>query len=193
MTVAIVDCGGENLRSVQKAVEIHKIKAVITNDKAKISNASFVILPGVGSAQNVMQTLESKNLIETIKSLTQPVLGICIGMHILFDRSDEQDTECMKIISGNVKKFNSDRRFKVPQMGWNKVTFLKEQTKDLDDYYYFANSYYSQIINQTIATAEHSVPFTAAIQKNNFLGCQFHPEKSSFAGRKFLEYFFNKL
>ena len=193
MTVAIVDCGGENLRSVQRAVEIHKIKAVITNDKAKVSNASFVILPGVGSAQNVMQTLESKNLIETIKSLTQPVLGICIGMHILFDRSEEQDTECMKIISGNVKKFNSDRRFKVPQMGWNKVTFLKEQTKDLDDYYYFANSYYSQIINQTIATAEHNVPFTAAIQKNNFLGCQFHPEKSSFAGRKFLEYFFNKL
>tara|TARA_B110000008_G_scaffold260177_1_gene280638 strand:+ start:124 stop:705 length:582 start_codon:yes stop_codon:yes gene_type:complete len=193
MTVAIVDCGGENLRSVQRAVEIHKIKAVITNDKAKVSNASFVILPGVGSAQNVMQSLESKNLIETIKSLTQPVLGICIGMHILFDRSEEQDTECLKIISGNVKKFNSDRRFKVPQMGWNKVTFLKEQTKDLDDYYYFANSYYSQIINQTIATAEHSVPFTAAIQKNNFLGCQFHPEKSSFAGRKFLEYFFNKL
>jgi glutamine amidotransferase len=193
MTVAIVDCGGENLRSVQRAIEIHKIKAVITNDKAKVSNASFVILPGVGSAQNVMQSLESKNLIETIKSLTQPVLGICIGMHILFDRSEEQDTECMKIISGNVKKFNSDRRFKVPQMGWNKVTFLKEQTKDLDDYYYFANSYYSQIINQTIATAEHSVPFTAAIQKNNFLGCQFHPEKSSFAGRKFLEYFFNKL
>jgi glutamine amidotransferase len=193
MTVAIVDCGGENLRSVQRAVEIHKIKAVITNDKAKVSNASFVILPGVGSAQNVMQSLESINLIETIKSLTQPVLGICIGMHILFDRSEEQDTECMKIISGNVKKFNSDRRFKVPQMGWNKVTFLKEQTKDLDDYYYFANSYYSQIINQTIATAEHSVPFTAAIQKNNFLGCQFHPEKSSFAGRKFLEYFFNKL
>jgi glutamine amidotransferase len=193
MTVAIVDCGGENLRSVQKAVEIHKMKAVITNDKARVSNASFVILPGVGSAQNVMQSLESKNLIETIKSLTQPVLGICIGMHILFDRSEEQDTECMKIISGNVKKFNSDRRFKVPQMGWNKVTFLKEQTKDLDDYYYFANSYYSQIINQTIATAEHSVPFTAAIQKNNFLGCQFHPEKSSFAGRKFLEYFFNKL
>ena len=193
MTVAIVDCGGENLRSVQRAVEIHKIKAVITNDKAKVSNASFVILPGVGSAQNVMQSLESINLIETIKSLTQPVLGICIGMHILFDSSEEQDTECMKIISGNVKKFNSDRRFKVPQMGWNKVTFLKEQTKDLDDYYYFANSYYSQIINQTIATAEHSVPFTAAIQKNNFLGCQFHPEKSSFAGRKFLEYFFNKL
>ena len=193
MTVAIVDCGGENLRSVQRAVEIHKIKAVITNDKAKVSNASFVILPGVGSAQNVMQSLESKNLIETIKSLTQPVLGICIGMHILFDHSEEQDTECMKIISGNVKKFNSDRRFKIPQMGWNKVTFLKEQTKDLDDYYYFANSYYSQIINQTIATAEHSVPFTAAIQKNNFLGCQFHPEKSSFAGRKFLEYFFNKL
>ena len=193
MTVAIVDCGGENLRSVQRAIEIHKIKAVITNDKAKVSNASFVILPGVGSAQNVMQSLESRNLIETIKSLTQPVLGICIGMHILFDRSEEQDTECMKIISGNVKKFNSDRRFKVPQMGWNKVTFLKEQTKDLDDYYYFANSYYSQIVNQTIATAEHSVPFTAAIQKNNFLGCQFHPEKSSFAGRKFLEYFFNKL
>jgi imidazole glycerol-phosphate synthase subunit HisH len=193
MTVAIVDCGGENLRSVQRAVESHKMKAVITNDKARVSNASFVILPGVGSAQNVMQSLESNNLIETIKSLTQPVLGICIGMHVLFDRSDEQDTECMKIIPGDVKKFNTDCGFKVPQMGWNKVTFLKEQTKDLDDHYYFANSYYSQIFNQTIATAEHSVLFTAAIQKNNFLGCQFHPEKSSFAGRKFLKYFFNKL
>ena len=193
MTVAIVDCGGENLRSVQKAVEIHKMKAVITNDKARVSNASFVILPGVGSAQNVMQSLESNNLIETIKSLTQPVLGICIGMHVLFDRSDEQDTECMKIISGDIKKFNSDCGFKVPQMGWNKVSFLKEQSKVLDDYYYFANSYYSQIFNQTIATAEHSVPFAAAIQKNNFLGCQFHPEKSSLAGRKFLKYFFNKL
>jgi len=193
MTVAIVDCGGENLRSVQRAVESHKMKAVITNDKARVSNASFVILPGVGSAQNVMQSLESNNLIETIKSLTQPVLGICIGMHVLFDRSDEQDTECMKIIPGDVKKFNTDCGFKVPQMGWNKVTFVKEQTKDLDDHYYFANSYYSQIFNQTIATAEHSVLFTAAIQKNNFLGCQFHPEKSSFAGRKFLKYFFNKL
>jgi glutamine amidotransferase len=193
MTVAIVDCGGENLRSVQKAVEIHKMKAVITNDKARVSNASFVILPGVGSAQNVMQSLESNNLIETIKSLTQPVLGICIGMHVLFDRSDEQDTQCMKIISGDIKKFNSDCGFKVPQMGWNKVSFLKEQSKVLDDYYYFANSYYSQIFNQTIATAEHSVPFAAAIQKNNFLGCQFHPEKSSSAGRKFLKYFFNKL
>ncbi len=193
MTVAIVDCGGANLRSVQRAVEIHNMKAVITNDKAKISTASFVILPGVGSAQSVMQSLKSNNLIESIKSLTQPVLGICIGMHILFDRSDEHDTNCMSIISGDIKKFDSVSSLKVPHMGWNRVTFIQEQTKKLDNYYYFANSYYSKIFNQTIATAEYGAPFAAAIQKNNFLGCQFHPEKSSLAGRNFLEYFFNQL
>ena len=145
MTVAIVDCGGANLRSVQRAVELQNMKSIITNDKGKVLSASYVILPGVGSANSVMQSLKSNNLLDTVKHLTSPVLGICIGMHVLFDQSDENNTECMGIISGNIKKFNPELNIKVPQMGWNKVTFLQEQAKKLDDYYYFANSYYSQI------------------------------------------------
>ena len=192
MTVAIIDCGGANLRSVQKAVELQDLKAVITKDKNIISNASFVILPGVGSAMSVMNNLQDNNLTETIKELTMPVLGICIGMHVLFEYSAEQNTECLGIIQGNIKKFDSKSTFKVPQMGWNKVTFDQEKFKTLNNYYYFANSYYSQIFDQTLASAKHSESFAAVIQKDNFLGCQFHPEKSSFAGKKFLGYFFNE-
>ncbi len=113
MTVAIIDCGGANLRSVQKAVELRSMKTIITNNKYVVSNASFVILPGVGSASSVMNSLKSNSLIPTIKNLTQPVLGICIGMHVLFDHSEEHDTECMGIIAGNIKKFKPDINIKV--------------------------------------------------------------------------------
>ena len=191
MTVAIIDCGGANLRSVQRAVELRSMKTIITNNKDVVSNASFVILPGVGSASSVMNSLKSNSLIPTIKNLTQPVLGICIGMHVLFDHSEEHDTECMGIIAGNIKKFKPDINIKVPQMGWNKVTFNNGYESKLDDYYYFANSYYSPIYNHALATADYGLPYSAAVQSNNFYGCQFHPEKSSVAGKKFLDYFFN--
>ena len=191
MTVAIIDCGGANLRSVQKAVELRNMKTIITSNKNVVSNASFVILPGVGSASAVMNSLKFNNLIVTIKNLTQPVLGICIGMHVLFNHSEEHDTECMGIIEGNIKKFKPDMNIKVPQMGWNKVTFNNGYESKLDDYYYFANSYYSPIYNHALATAEYGLPYSAAVQSNNFYGCQFHPEKSSVAGKKFLDYFFN--
>jgi glutamine amidotransferase len=148
-------------------------------------------LPGVGSASSVMNSLKSNSLIPTIRNLTQPVLGICIGMHVLFDHSEEHDTKCMGIIAGNIKKFKSDINIKVPQMGWNKVTFNDSNENKLDDYYYFANSYYSPISNYALATADYSLPYSAAVQSNNFYGCQFHPEKSSLAGQKFLDYFFN--
>ena len=193
MTVAIIDCGGANLRSVQKAVELQNMDTIITNKRNELSNASFVILPGVGCAKTVMSSLEASNLMDTIINLTKPVLGICIGMHVLFDHSDEHDTDCLGIISGNIKRFDLKKDFKVPQMGWNKVSFVQDKEKDLNDYYYFANSYYSKIYNHTLATAEHGLTFAAAIQKDNFLGCQFHPEKSSLAGKKFLDYFFTAL
>ena len=154
MTVAIIDCGGANLRSVQKAIELRNMKTIITSNKNVVSNASFVILPGVGSASTVMNSLKFNNLIPTIINLTQPVLGICIGMHVLFNHSEEHDTECMGIIEGNIKKFKPDMNIKVPQMGWNKVTFNNGYESKLDDYYYFANSYYSPIYNHALATAE---------------------------------------
>ena len=191
MTVAIIDCGGANLRSVQRAIELCNMKTIITNDRNVVSNASFVILPGVGSANPVMHNPRTNNLVPIIKNLTQPVLGICIGMHVLFDHSEEYDTECMGIIPGKIKKFKTDINTKVPQMGWNKVTFNNGYESKLDDYYYFANSYYSPIYNHALATAEYGLPYSAAVQSNNFYGCQFHPEKSSVAGKKFLDYFFN--
>jgi glutamine amidotransferase len=191
MTVAIIDCGGANLRSVQRAIELRNMKTIITNDRNVVSKASFVILPGVGSANSVMNNLITNNLVPTIKNLTQPVLGICIGMHVLFDHSEEHDTECIGIIPGKIKKFKTDINTKVPQMGWNKVTFINSYEDKLNDHYYFANSYYSSIHNHTLAAAEYSLPYSAAVKINNFYGCQFHPEKSSQAGQRFLDYFFN--
>ncbi len=129
MTVAIVDCGGANLRSVQRAIELRNMKTTITAKKSDILKASYVILPGVGSADSVMSSLKSNDLVETIKNLSQPVLGICIGMHILFESSEENHTSCMGIISGKIKKFKFKDSFKVPQMGWNKVSFLDDAQK----------------------------------------------------------------
>ena len=190
MTVAIIDCGGANLRSVQKAVELRNMDSIITKDKNEVSNASFVILPGVGSAKSVMGRLNANNLVDTIKGHDKPVLGICIGMHVLFDSSEEQSTTCLGVITGDIKKFKLKNDLKVPQMGWNEVTFLQDNIKKLDNYYYFANSYYSEIYSYTLATAVHGLSYAAVVQKDNFLGCQFHPEKSSLAGEKFLDYFF---
>jgi len=176
MTVAIIDCGGANLRSVQKAVELRSMKTIITNNKDVVSNASFVILPGVGSASSVMNSLKSNSLIPTIKNLTQPVLGICIGMHVLFDHSEEHDTECMGIIAGNIKKFKPDINIKVPQMGWNKVTFNDSNENKLDDYYYFANSYYSPISNYALATQIIACPIQLLFNQITFMDANFIPK-----------------
>lgn len=191
MTVAIIDCGGSNLRSVSMAIKRLDMDYIVTDDVSLINSSEFVILPGVGSAQNVMQTLKSKNLIEIIKSLKQPVLGICIGMHILFEFSEEGNSQCLGIIKGKITRFNN-KNLKIPQMGWNKVLFLEDELKNLDNYYYFANSFYSQIYQCTKATSNYGLPIASVVQKNNFMGCQFHPEKSANAGIKFLKYFFSK-
>tara|TARA_B100000963_G_C22566454_1_gene643949 strand:- start:716 stop:1297 length:582 start_codon:yes stop_codon:yes gene_type:complete len=192
VTVAIIDSGGSNLCSVAKAVDRLKKSYVITDIADEIIKASFVILPGVGSAENVMNELRKKNLVDVINNLTQPVLGICIGMQILFEYSAEGNTACLGLIKGNIQKFNGSRDLKVPQMGWNKVIFSDQKLKKFNNYYYFANSYYSSIQEYTTATSEYGDIFTSVVEKNNFLGCQFHPEKSSDAGEYFLQYFFQK-
>ena len=192
MTVAIIDSGGSNLRSVAKAIDRLNKTYVITDIADEIMKASFVILPGVGSAKNVMSELKKKNLIDVINNLKQPVLGICIGMQILFEYSAEGNTKCLGLIKGDIQKFDESTDLKVPQMGWNKVTFSDQRLKKLNNYYYFANSYYSSIQKHTTATSEYGEIFTSVVEKNNFLGCQFHPEKSSDAGEYFLQYFFQK-
>ena len=192
MTVAIIDSGGSNLRSVAKAIDRLNKSYVITDIANEIMKASFVILPGVGSAKNVMNELKKKNLVDVINNLKQPVLGICIGMQILFEYSAEGNTKCLGLIEGDIQKFDESADLKVPQMGWNKVTFSDQKLKKFNNYYYFANSYYSGIQKHTTATSEYGDIFTSVVEKNNFLGCQFHPEKSSEAGEYFLQYFFQK-
>ena len=192
MTVAIIDSGGSNLRSVAKAIDKLNKSYVITDIADEIMKASFVILPGVGSAKNVMNQLKKKNLVDIINNLKQPVLGICIGMQILFEYSAEGNTKCLGLIEGDIQKFDESADLKVPQMGWNKVTFSDQKLKKFNNYYYFANSYYSGIQKHTTATSEYGDIFTSVVEKNNLLGCQFHPEKSSEAGEYFLQYFFQK-
>ena len=191
MTVAIIDCGGANLRSVQRAVELRSMKTIITNNKDVVSNASFVILPGVGSASSVMNSLKSNSLIPTIKNLTQPVLGICIGMHVLFDYSEEDDTQCLGIINGEIKKFISTD-LSIPQMGWNYTEGLDDY-KHLSNYYYFANSFYSDNTSRAVGYSNYINKFTSVVKQDNYIGCQFHPEKSSLAGEAFLKYFINQI
>lgn len=188
MTVAIINSGGANLGSVQRAVDKIGYKAIITKEIKDISDSTHVIIPGVGSAYNVMRSLKETNLIQTIKSLSQPVLGICIGMQILFEFSDEGKVDCLGLIPGSVERFKSLDHLKVPQMGWNKVSF-NNSLSEFNNYYYFANSYFNPINQFTIAQSQYGVSFTAAIKYKNFIGCQFHPEKSSLAGSKFLKNF----
>tara|TARA_B100000989_G_scaffold130720_1_gene97057 strand:+ start:69 stop:650 length:582 start_codon:yes stop_codon:yes gene_type:complete len=190
VSVAIINSGGSNLRSVAKAVGRLDKSYVITDTANEIKNASFVILPGVGSAENVMQVLKEKNLISVINNLNQPVLGICIGMQILFEYSAEGNTECLGLIEGDVKRFDEAKNLKVPQMGWNKVMFTETKLQKFNSYYYFANSYYSVVQKYTTATSDYGNKFSSVVEKNNFLGCQFHPEKSADAGENFLKYFF---
>ena len=188
MTVAIINSGGANLGSVQRAVDKIGYKAIITKEIKDIIDSTHVIIPGVGSAYNVMRSLKETNLIQTIKNLSQPVLGICIGMQILFEFSDEGKVDCLGLIPGSVERFKSLDHLKVPQMGWNKVSFNNSLT-EFDNYYYFANSFFNPINQFTIAQSQYGVSFTAAIKYKNFIGCQFHPEKSSLAGSKFLNNF----
>lgn len=188
MTVAIINSGGANLGSVQRAVDKIGYKAIITKEINDIIDSTHVIIPGVGSAHNVMRSLKETNLIQTIKNLSQPVLGICIGMQILFEFSDEGKVDCLGLIPGSVERFKSLDHLKVPQMGWNKVSF-NNSLSEFNNYYYFANSYFNPINQFTIAQSQYGVSFTAAIKYKNFIGCQFHPEKSSLAGSKFLKNF----
>jgi len=189
VSVAIIDCGGANLRSVQHALKLKDQEVLITTDRAQISQASHVIIPGVGSAGRVMNTLRTLNLTNTIKELHQPVLGICIGMQVLYEQSEEQDTKCLGVFAGEVKKLPINHGIKIPQMGWNESIFNSSALSSLSNHYYFANSYFAEESIDTAAITEYETTMTSVVIKNNFIGCQFHPEKSSIAGEEFLDYF----
>ena len=191
--VAIVDSIGSNLASLIFALNRIGSSFEITDEIDVLNKASHIILPGVGAAKNAMTKLKQRKLIDEILKLTKPTLGICLGMQIFMDASDEDDAKCLGIISNTCRPFENNRDYPVPHMGWNKVRFNRDSvlTKNLkdDDYYYFVHSYYVPICSETIGVSSYPIEFSAVVQKDNFFGTQFHPEKSGLSGSKILQNF----
>ena len=191
--VAIVDSIGSNLASLIFALNRIGSSFEITDEIDVLNKASHIILPGVGAAKNAMTKLKQRKLIDEISKLTKPTLGICLGMQIFMDASDEDDAKCLGIISNTCRPFENNRDYPVPHMGWNNVRFNRDSvlTKNLkdDDYYYFVHSYYVPICSETIGVSSYPIEFSAVVQKDNFFGTQFHPEKSGLSGSKILQNF----
>ena len=190
MSIVIIDYGAGNTQSVKYALKRLGCKSILTSNKEVISSSDKVIFPGVGQASSAMKKLKSKGLDLVIPELKQPVLGICLGMHLMCNSSEEGNTDCLKIFDSNVKKF--DNSLKVPQIGWNTVFNLKSSLFDSineNEYMYLVHSYYVPIINDTVATTNYGINYSTAIKKNNFTGVQFHPEKSGSKGGVVLKNF----
>ena len=192
MSIAIIDYGAGNTQSVKYALKRLGCIGVLTSDKEVISNSDKVIFPGVGQANSAMRKLKSKGLDLLIPELKQPVLGICLGMQLMCDFSEEGNTDCLKIFGSNVKKF--DNSVKVPQIGWNTVFDLKTSLFDSineNEYMYLVHSYYVPILKETVAKTNYGINYSTALKKNNFIGVQFHPEKSGSNGEVVLKNFIN--
>ena len=193
MKVAIVNYNAGNVESVKNALNRLNVEPVLTDDAEVLSSADKVIFPGVGEASSAMRFLREKRLDETIINLTQPVLGICLGMQLLCEFSEENDTKCLGLLPYKVRKFESED-LKIPQMGWNNIFNLKTDLfKNIaeNSYVYFVHSFYVESGNETIASCDYSVKFSAAIHYKNFYAVQFHAEKSGEIGEKILENFLN--
>lgn len=191
MNLAIIKYNAGNIRSVLYALERLGVEANVTDDVEQISKADKVIFPGVGEASSAMKYLRERKLDKVISGLEQPVLGICLGMQLLCQYSEENDTECLGIFDLKVKKFPPEAG-KVPQIGWNDIYNLKSplfQKVEESSFVYFVHSYYVEQSQQTIATANYGLEYSAAIQKDNFYAVQFHPEKSADAGEVILHNF----
>jgi len=191
--IAIIDSGGANIASLTFAFQRLGTTATLTTDIDVIEAADRVILPGVGAAQAAMARLHEKKLVDVIRGLTQPVLGICLGMQLLADASEEEDVECLGIIPGIARKLIPDVNFPVPNMGWCQITAtgIHDVLRDVGDgsYFYFLHSFALPVSNYTVARADHAEPFSAVIAKKNFVAAQFHPERSSTTGARLLRNF----
>lgn len=191
MKVAIVKYNAGNIKSVKNALNRLQVDSVVSDDAEILQSADKVIFPGVGEASTAMEYLRQRKLDEVIKSLSQPVLGICLGMQLLCDYSGENDTKCLGILPYKVKLFESDK-LKIPHIGWNTISDLQgELFANVSDnpYVYFVHSFYVENGAETAATCDYSLKFSAAIQYKNFYAVQFHTEKSGEIGEKILENF----
>ena len=188
--LAIIDYGAGNIKSIQFAFKRLGYDAILTSDAQTIIGADKVIFPGVGEANHAMQMLKASGLDKIIPTLKQPVLGICLGMQLMCNHTEESNTNGLGIFNVEVRKFS--KAVKVPQMGWNTITNLKSDLyKEINEgeYMYLVHSYYAEQCEETIATTNYETNYASALQKNNFYGVQFHPEKSSSAGEQILKNF----
>jgi glutamine amidotransferase len=193
MSLAIIDSGGANIASVRFALQRLGADSVFTADPAVIQRADRVILPGVGAAAASMRHLREQGLVDCIRALTQPVLGICLGMQLLFDSSEEGDVDCLGLIPGRLRRFPGSPGLRIPHMGWNAADALRPDPllNDLGEtpWFYFVHSYYAPVSDATLAVTTHGLPFSAMVQRGNFRGAQFHPERSAGAGAQVLKNF----
>lgn len=188
--IAIIKYNAGNIKSVQNALTRLGYKSMITDDPSELINADKVIFPGVGEASSAMHYLKERGLDEAIISLKQPVLGICLGLQLMCRHSEEGDTKCLEIFDTDVKLFPPVD--KIPHMGWNNFLTIKGDLfkgLTIEDDLYYVHSYYPEISSCTLAICEYILPFSAAMQKDNFYATQFHPEKSAETGEKILRNF----
>ena len=190
MKLVIINYGAGNIKSIQFAFKRLDLDAVLSNNPDEILAADKIIFPGVGEASTAMRMLEESGLDKLIPNLKQPVLGICLGMQLMCNFTEEGNTAGLGIFQTEVKRFSND--LKVPQMGWNVIKNLKsnlfEGIKE-NEYMYLVHSYYAEHCNETIAATDYGLNYASALKHNNFYGVQFHPEKSGFEGQKVLKNF----
>lgn len=194
MTV-IIDYGAGNTQSVMNALDRIGTPYTLSMDQSIIAAASRLILPGVGHAAAAMSQLKARNLISTLQNYKKPFLGICLGMQLMFEYSEEGNTSCLGVIPGMVKRFEPSHNHKVPHMGWNDFSIDTEHfvLSDLNDICtaYYVHSFYAPISEYTVSTCEYILPFSAAVSYENYTGIQFHPEKSGAIGQQILANFIN--
>ena len=192
MQVAVVKYNAGNIYSVLSALKRLGVEPLLTDDAVELRQADRVIFPGQGEARGAMEYLRARGLDQVIRSLRQPVLGICIGQQLMCRHSEEGDTDCLGIFDVDVKRFQPVRHEdKVPCMGWNALHDLKSPLFEglASPYVYFVHSYYVPLCPETIAVADYVQPYSAALNKDNFFACQVHPEKSGSVGEKIIRNF----
>ncbi len=193
MKIAIIKYNAGNIQSVLYALERLGVTAIVTDDPSILATSDKVIFPGVGEASTAMAYLKARNLDQLICSLKQPVLGICLGMQLMCQHSAENDTPCLGIFDEQVLAFKSNEAtIKVPQIGWNTISNLKTGLFNgvaENSFTYFVHGYYAGLGNNSIATTNYILDYSSALQKNNFFGVQFHPEKSAAVGEKIIQNF----
>ncbi|MBT8091818.1 MAG: imidazole glycerol phosphate synthase subunit HisH [Gammaproteobacteria bacterium] len=191
--IAIIDSGGANIASLLYAFQRLGREAELTTDPSIICSAERVLLPGVGAAKDAMERLRGAELIDVIRNLQQPVLGICLGMQLLCEASEEEDVDCLGIVPGIVRELAATPECPVPNMGWCRTHQVARDPVlegiDDDSYFYYLHSFALPVGDCTIATAEHERTFSAMVRRRNFVATQFHPERSSAAGARLLKNF----